>query len=70
MSNLSFIGNQDSFKTRSNKGILNYSSKEEKRWCKTHPAGFWGKKNDGTWFETCTRGYRDSKNKCEIGGES
>ena len=47
--------------------IKNIEDRKEKRWCKTHPAGFWGKKSDGTWFDTCARGYRDPKNKCVVG---
>jgi len=57
-----FVGSQDKLKTKSNKYVGG-------RWCKTHPTGFWGKKSDGTWFDTCTKGYRDPKSKCEIGGE-
>lgn len=59
----SFVGNQDQFKSRSNFNMFN---QDEKRWCAKHITGFWGKKDDGTWFEQCHKGFT-LKEKCEIG---
>ena len=45
---------------------FNLFNQEEKRWCKIHITGFWGKKDNGEWFETCTKGNKLNEG-CEVG---
>jgi len=45
---------------------FNPFNQDEKRWCVVHITGFWGKKDDGTWFDQCAKGFK-VKEECKIG---
>ncbi len=38
----------------------------EKRWCATHPLGFWGKDQWGNWYTQCFTGHSMNE-ECIIG---
>jgi len=36
------------------------------RWCKNHPASFWGRDKNGNYYSRCAEGFR-KKEVCEVG---
>ena len=36
------------------------------RWCKNHPASYWGRDKTGSYYSRCAEGFR-RKEKCEVG---
>lgn len=55
-----YIGSQDSFTARSLRRQFWLVKKpiRNKRECINHPNAFWGKSNEGFWWEKCTQGFR------------
>ena len=63
MGNGGYIGNQDSFITKSFKrqSWLEKKSIQKKRECLNHPDAFWGKNDAGFWWEKCVQGFRSNE---------
>ena len=44
---------------------INVFNQDEKRWCKTHVTGFWGKDGLDNWYKICVQGHKLDE-KCEV----
>lgn len=52
--------------TKQNDTFYENKQENEKRWCLTHPTGFWGKDQWGNWYERCSYGHKLNES-CTLG---